>query len=70
MDVNGKNLSTKLVRILFAINVFAMLCFIFMAVFFFWYGENEVGIMLVVVACLSALNNWKLWGRIKQELGR
>ena len=70
MDFNGKNLSTKLVRILFAINVFAMLCFIFMAVFFFWYEENEVGIMLVVVACLSALNNWKLWGRIKQELGR
>lgn len=70
MDFNGKNLSTKLVRILFAINVFAMLCFIFMAVFFFWYGENEVGIMLVVVACLSALNNWKLWGRINQELGR
>jgi len=32
MDFNGKNLSTKLVRILFAINVFAMLCFIFMAV--------------------------------------
>ena len=70
MDFNGKNLSTNLVRILFAINVFAMLCFIFMAVFFFWYGENEVGIMLVVVACLSALNNWKLWGRIRQELGR
>lgn len=70
MDFNGKNLSTKLVRILFAINVFAMLCFIFMAVFFFWYGENEVGIMLVVVACLSALNNWKLWSRIRQELGR
>ena len=70
MDFNGKNLSTKLVRILFAINVFAMLCFNFMAVFFFWYGENEVGIMLVVVACRSALNNWKLWGRIKQELGR
>ena len=70
MDFNGKNLSTKLVRILFAINVFAMLCFIFMAVFFFWYGENEVGIMLVVVACLIALNNWKLWGRIRQELGR
>ena len=68
MDFNGKNLSTKLVRILFAINVFAMLCFIFMAVFFFYHGENEVGIMLVVVACLSALNNWKLWGRIKQEL--
>ena len=65
-----KNLSKKLVRILFAINVFDMLCFIFIAVFFFWYGENEVGIMLVVVACLSALNNWKLWGRIKQELGR
>ena len=70
MDFNGKNLSTKLVRILFAINVFAMLCFIFMAVFFFWYGEKEVGVMLVVVACLSALNNWKLWGRIRQELGR
>jgi len=27
-----------------------------------------LGIMLVVVSCLSALNNWKLWGRIKQDL--
>lgn len=70
MDFSGKNLSTKLVRVLFAINVFAMLCFILMAVFFFYYNEMEVAIMLVVVACLSALNNWKLWGRIKQELGK
>lgn len=70
MDISGKNLSTKLVRVLFAINVFAMLCFILMAVFFFYYNEMEVAIMLVVVACLSALNNWKLWGRIKQELGK
>ena len=70
MDFNGKNLSTKVVRILFAVNVFAMLCFILMAIFFLYYGEYEVGVMLIVVACLSALNNWKLWGRIKQELGR
>ena len=68
MDFNGKNLSTKVVRILFAVHVFAMLCFILMAIFFLYYGEYEVGIMLIVVACLSALNNWKLWGRIKQEL--
>jgi hypothetical protein len=68
MDFNGKNLSTKVVRILFAVNVFAMLCFILMAIFFLYYGEYEVGVMLIVVACLSALNNWKLWGRIKQEL--
>ncbi|MCR4765706.1 MAG: hypothetical protein K5856_06000 [Bacteroidaceae bacterium] len=68
MDFNGKKLSTKLVRILFAINVFAMVCFVVMAIAFFYYGVNDLGIMLVVVACLSALNNWKLWGRIKQEL--
>lgn len=68
MDFNGKNLSTKVVRILFAVNVFAMLCFILMAIFFLYYGEYEVGVMLIVVACLSALNNWKLWGRIKQEM--
>ncbi|MBR1541387.1 MAG: hypothetical protein IJ628_02120 [Bacteroidaceae bacterium] len=55
-------------KILFAINVFAMVCFAVMAVFFFYYGVNDLGVMLVVVACLSALNNWKLWGRIKQEL--
>ena len=68
MDFNGKNLSTKVVKILFAINVFAMVCFAVMAVFFFYYGINDLGVMLVVVACLSALNNWKLWQRIKQEL--
>ncbi|MBQ6746915.1 MAG: hypothetical protein IJR07_07715 [Bacteroidaceae bacterium] len=68
MDFNGSKLSTKVVRILFAINVFAMVCFVFMAIFFFYYGVNDLAIMLVVVACLSALNNWKLWGRIKQEL--
>ena len=68
MDCNGKNLSIKVVRILFAVNVFAMLCFILMAIFFLYYGEYEVGVMLIVVACLSALNNWKLWGRIKQEM--
>ncbi len=68
MDFSGKNLSTKVVKILFAINVFAMVCFAVMAVFFFYYGVNDLGVMLVVVACLSALNNWKLWGRIKQEL--
>ncbi len=68
MDFNGKNLSIKVVRILFAVNVFAMLCFILMAIFFLYYGEYEVGVMLIVVACLSALNNWKLWGRIKQEM--
>lgn len=68
MDFNGSKLSTKVVRILFGVNVFAMLCFIFMAIFFFYYGINDLAIMLVVVACLSALNNWKLWGRIKQEL--
>ncbi|MBQ8008120.1 MAG: hypothetical protein IJ256_01130 [Bacteroidaceae bacterium] len=61
-------MSTKVVKILFAINVFAMVCFAVMAVFFFYYGVNDLGVMLVVVACLSALNNWKLWGRIKQEL--
>ena len=68
MDFSGKNLSTKVVKILFAINVFAMVCFAVMAVFFFYYGVNDLGVMLVVVACLSGLNNWKLWGRIKQEL--
>ena len=68
MDFSGKNSSTKVVKILFAINVFAMVCFAVMAVFFFYYGVNDLGVMLVVVACLSALNNWKLWGRIKQEL--
>lgn len=68
MDFSGKNLSTKVVKILFAINVFAMVCFAVMAVLFFYYGVNDLGVMLVVVACLSALNNWKLWGRIKQEL--
>ena len=68
MDFSGKNLSTKVVKILFAINVFAMVCFAVMAVFFFYYGVNDLGVMLVVVACLSALNSWKLWGRIKQEL--
>lgn len=68
MDFSGKNLSTKVVKILFAINVFAMVCFAVMAVFFFYYGVNDLGVMLVVVACLSALNNWKLWGRIKQDL--
>ena len=68
MDFSGKNLSTKVVKILFAINVFAMVCFAVMAVFFFYYGVNDLGVMLVVVACLGALNNWKLWGRIKQEL--
>ncbi len=68
MDFSGKNLSTKVVKILFAINVFAMVCFAVMAVFFFYYGVNDLGVMLVVVACLSALNNWKLWGRIKQEI--
>lgn len=70
MDFNGSKLSTKVVRILFGINVFAMLCFVFMAIFFSYYGINDLAIMLVVVACLSALNNWKLWGRIKQELGK
>ena len=68
MDFNGSNLSTKVVRVLFAINVFAMLFFILMAVFFLYYGEYEVGAMMIVVACLSALNNWKMWGRIKQDM--
>ena len=68
MDFNGSNLSTKVVRVLFAINVFAMLFFILMAVFFLYYGESEVGAMMIVVACLSALNNWKMWGRIKQYM--
>jgi len=68
MDFSGSKLSTKVVRILFGINVFAMVCFIVMAIFFFFYGINDLALMLVVVACLSALNNWKLWGRIKDEL--